>query len=333
MSGYHVAIVGATGAVGTELLRLLEARRFPVRQLTLLASERSAGKRLTFAGESVPVQALAAEAFRGVEIAFFSAGASRSRAFAPIAVQAGVLVIDNSSAFRMEPDVPLVIPEINSEALRQHRGIIANPNCSTIIMLMALEPLRRLSPIRRIVVSTYQSASGAGAQAMQELLDSTRAFLQGEPFTPQVLPHPYAFNLFSHNSPIGEDGYNEEERKMILETRKIWGDPTIQVMPTCVRVPVLRAHSESIVVELAERPSLEQIYAAYRDFPGVRLVDDRERNHFPMPLEASGRDEVLVGRIRYDVSAPNGVALFACGDQLLKGAALNALQIAELLTR
>lgn len=333
MSGYHVAIVGATGAVGTELLRLLEARRFPVRRLTLLASERSAGKRLTFGGESVPVQALTAEAFRGVEIAFFSAGASRSRAFAPLAVQAGALVIDNSSAFRMEPDVPLVIPEINPEALRHHRGIIANPNCSTIIMLMALEPLRRLSPIRRIVVSTYQSASGAGAQAMQELLDSTRAFLQGEPFTPQALPHPYAFNLFSHNSPVGEDGYNEEERKMILETRKIWGDPAIQVMPTCVRVPVLRAHSESIVAELAERPSLEQIYAAYQNFPGVRLVDNRERNHFPMPLEASGQDEVRVGRIRYDVSTPNGIALFACGDQLLKGAALNAIQIAELLTQ
>lgn len=333
MGGYHVAIVGATGAVGTELLHLLERCRFPVSRLTLLASERSAGKTLTFDGDPVPVQKLSPESFRGVDITFFSAGASRSREFAPLAVQAGALVIDNSSAFRMEPDVPLVIPEINPEALADHRGIIANPNCSTIIMLMALEPLRRLSPIRRIIVSTYQSASGAGAQAMHELIESTRAFLNGEPYTPKVLPHPYAFNLFSHNSTVGEDGYNEEERKMILETRKIWNDPTIRVSPTCVRVPVLRAHSESIVVELEERPPLERIYSAYESFQGVRLVDHRERNHFPMPLEASGREEVLVGRIRYDASVPNGIALFACGDQLLKGAALNALQIAELWIR
>lgn len=331
MRSYHVAIVGATGAVGTELLRLIESRQFPVRQLTLLASERSAGKRLPFRGELLPVQRLSPESFRGVEIAFFSAGAARSREYAPYAVRAGAIVVDNSSAFRLEPDVPLVIPEINPEALAQHRGIIANPNCSTIIMLMALEPLRRLTPIRRIIVSTYQSASGAGAQAMAELLESTRAFLQGEPYTPTVLPHPYAFNLFSHNSTVSDDGYNEEERKMIWETRKIWNDPTLGISPTCVRVPVLRAHSESIVVELQERPTLEQIYAAYHAFSGVRLVDDRARNHFPMPIEASGQEAVLVGRLRYDASIPNGVALFACGDQLLKGAALNALQIAERL--
>jgi len=323
--------VGATGAVGLELLRVLEERRFPVRALRLLASERSVGKRLEFGGEAIPVEPLRADSFEGIDIAFFSAGGARSKEFAPRAVQAGAIVIDNSSAFRMDPETPLVIPEINPEAIAQHRGIIANPNCSTIIMLMALEPLRRLTRIRRIIVATYQAASGAGAQAMQELLDATRAYLHGEPFEPKVLPHPYAFNLFSHNSPIGADGYNEEERKMILETRKIWNDAEVAVSPTCVRVPVLRAHSESIVVELEARPSLEAIYASYGAFEGVALVDDRERNHFPMPIEATGRDAVLVGRIRYDAGIPNGVALFACGDQLRKGAALNAVQIAERL--
>jgi len=328
---YAVAIVGATGAVGQELLRVLETRRFPVRALRLLASEKSAGKEMRFCGERVRVEPLRDDSFHGIDIAFFSAGSARSKQFAPYAVQAGAVVIDNSSAFRMNPEVPLVIPEINPDAIASHKGILANPNCSTIILLMALEPLRRLSRIRRIVVSTYQAASGAGARAMQELLDATRAYLNGEPYAPAVLPHPYAFNLFSHDSAVGDDGYNEEERKMILETRKIWGDPEIAVLPTCVRVPVLRAHSESIVAELETRPPLEAIYKAYRAFEGVKLVDDRARNYFPMPLEATGRDEVLVGRIRYDAGTPNGVALFACGDQLRKGAALNAVQIAENL--
>ena len=323
--------MGATGAVGQELLQVLETRRFPVRALRLLASEQSAGKEMCFQGERVRVETLRDDSFHGIDIAFFSAGSARSKQFAPCAVQAGAVVIDNSSAFRMNPEVPLVVPEINPEAIASHKGIIANPNCSTIILLMALEPLRRLSRIRRIVVSTYQAASGAGARAMQELLDATRAYLSGEPYAPTVLPHPYAFNLFSHDSAVGDDGYNEEERKIILETRKIWGDPEIAVSPTCVRVPVLRAHSESIVVELETRPSLEAIYAAYRAFEGVRLVDDRARNYFPMPIEATGRDEVLVGRLRYDAGVPNGVALFACGDQLRKGAALNAVQIAEHL--
>jgi aspartate-semialdehyde dehydrogenase len=328
---YAVAIVGATGAVGQELLQVLETRRFPVRALRLLASEKSAGKEMRFCGERVRVEPLRDDSFHGIDIAFFSAGSARSKQFAPYAVQAGTVVIDNSSAFRMNPEVPLVIPEINPDAIASHKGILANPNCSTIILLMALEPLRRLSRIRRIVVSTYQAASGAGARAMQELLDATRAYLNGEPYAPAVLPHPYAFNLFSHDSAVGDDGYNEEERKMILETRKIWGDPEIAVLPTCVRVPVLRAHSESIVAELETRPPLEAIYKAYRAFEGVKLVDDRARNYFPMPLEATGRDEVLVGRIRYDAGTPNGVALFACGDQLRKGAALNAVQIAENL--
>lgn len=329
-SGYHVAIAGATGAVGTEFLRVLEKHRFPIASLRLLASERSEGKKLTFAGETFTVQRLTEDSFEGVQIAFFSAGASRSRQFAPAAVRAGAVVIDNSSAYRMDPQVPLVVPEINLEDAREHRGIIANPNCSTIIMLMAVAPLHRLSRVRRIVVSTYQSASGAGAQAMQELIDQTAAVLEGKEVTPRVLPHQIAFNLFSHNSAINEWGYNEEEWKMIHESRKILHEPELAITATCVRVPVLRAHSESINIEFAERrPGVQEAREALQAFPGVKLVDDRERNHFPMPIEASEREEVLVGRIREDVSNPMALDLFVSGDQLLKGAALNAVQIAE----
>lgn len=329
-AGYHVAIAGATGAVGTEFLRVLERHRFPIASLRLLASERSEGKQLTFAGETFTVQRLTEGSFDGVQIAFFSAGASRSRQFAPAAVRAGAVVIDNSSAFRMDPQVPLVIPEINLEDAREHRGIIANPNCSTIIMLMAVAPLHRLSRVRRVVVSTYQAASGAGAQAMQELLDQTAAVLEGKEVTPRVLPHQIAFNLFSHNSAINEWGYNEEEWKMIHESRKILHEPELAITATCVRVPVLRAHSESINIEFVERrPSVEEAREALRAFPGVRVVDDRERNHFPMPIEATDREEVLVGRIREDISNPKALDLFVSGDQLLKGAALNAVQIAE----
>lgn len=331
-SSYHVAIVGATGAVGTEFLRVLEAHRFPIASLRLLASERSEGKTLTFLGEAIRVERLTESSFDGVQIAFFSAGASRSRQFAPAAVRAGAVVIDNSSAFRMQPEVPLVVPEINIEDALQHQGIIANPNCSTIIMLMAVAPLHRVSPVRRIVVSTYQSASGAGAQAMQELLDQTAAVLEGKEPTPRVLPYPIAFNLFSHNSAINEWGYNEEEWKMIHESRKILHTPDLAITATCVRVPVLRAHSESINVEFVEkRPTVEQAREALSRFPGVQLVDDREHNHFPMPIEATGREEILVGRIREDVSNPKALDLFVSGDQLLKGAALNAVQIAEAM--
>ncbi len=329
-SGYHVAIAGATGAVGTEFLRVLEKHRFPIASLRLLASERSEGKKLSFCGETLTVQKLSDDSFDGVQIAFFSAGASRSRQFAPAAVRAGAVVIDNSSAFRMDPQVPLVVPEINLDDARQHQGIIANPNCSTIIMLMAVAPLHRLSPAKRIVVSTYQSASGAGAQAMQELLEQTAAVLEGKPVTPRVLPHQIAFNLFSHNSAINEWGYNEEEWKMIHESRKILHEPELAITATCVRVPVLRAHSESINIEFAgRRPSVDEAREALQKFPGVKLVDDRERNHFPMPIEASEREEVLVGRIREDFSNPMALDLFVSGDQLLKGAALNAVQIAE----
>jgi aspartate-semialdehyde dehydrogenase len=331
-SWYHVAIAGATGAVGTEFLRVLERHRFPIASLRLLASERSEGKRIRFAGEDLVVQRLTENAFDGVQIAFFSAGASRSRQYAPAAVKAGAVVIDNSSAFRMDPQVPLVVPEINIDDAQHHQGIIANPNCSTIIMLMAVAPLHLRWRAKRVVVSTYQAASGAGAQAMQELLDQTAAVLEGKEVTPRVLPHQIAFNLFSHNSAVNEYGYNEEEWKMIHESRKILHEPDLAITATCVRVPVLRAHSESINIEFAERrPSVDEARQALAECPGVKLVDDRERNHFPMPIEATDREEVLVGRIREDVSNPMAMDLFVSGDQLLKGAALNAVQIAEAM--
>lgn len=333
-SQYHVAVAGATGAVGQEFVGLLENRDFPLASLRLLASARSAGKRIPFCGGEIEVQRLSEESFKGCDIAFFSAGASRSREFAPAAVAAGALVIDNSSAFRMDPDVPLVVPEINPEDIGRHRGIIANPNCSTIIALMAIAPLRSLGPLRRVVVSTYQAASGAGAQAMEELKEQARSILAGEAATPRVFPHPIAFNLFSHNSPVGSDGYNDEERKMILESRKILHDEELRVTATCVRVPVLRAHAESINVEFSgPRPSLNAVRETLFNAPGVELVDDIEHNHFPMPIEATGRDEVLVGRIREDLSNDQAIEMFVCGDQLLKGAALNGFQIAQEYVR
>jgi aspartate-semialdehyde dehydrogenase len=331
MKTYHVAIAGATGAVGTDFIRLLETREFPLESLRLLASERSVGRTLLFRGRPITVELLTAEAFQGIDIALFSAGGSRSREFGPLAAEAGALVIDNSSAFRMDPEVPLVIPEINPEDIREHRGIIANPNCSTIVMLMAVEPLRRLAPIRRIIASTYQAASGAGAQAMQELIEQSHDVLHERPVTPHIFPYPIAFNLFSHNTKIDETGYNEEERKMIFESRKILHDPTLKISATCVRVPVVRAHSESLNIEFeaGQRPTLEAMREALAAFPGVVVVDDRENNHFPMPIEASGRDEVLVGRLRYDLSNDDAIDLFLSGDQILKGAALNGIQIAE----
>ena len=331
MRTVNVAIVGATGAVGTEFLRLLASREFPLASLRLLASDRSAGRQLSFRDRPITVELLAKDAFQGVDIAFFSAGAARSREFAPAAVKAGALVIDNSSAYRLDPEVPLVIPEINPADIATHKGIIANPNCSTIILLMAVAPLRRLAPIRRIVVSTYQAASGAGLQAMQELIEQTNDMLHDRPISPRVFPYPIAFNLFSHNTRIDATGYNEEERKVIAETRKILHEPHLKITATCVRVPVLRAHSESINVEFepGKRPSLDAIRGALLVSPGVTLVDDPEENHFPMPIEASGYDDVLVGRLRNDLSNDDALDLFVCGDQILKGAALNGIQIAE----
>jgi aspartate-semialdehyde dehydrogenase len=329
-----VAIVGATGAVGVELIRCLEERRFPLSKLRLFASVRSAGKTMTFRGERLGVEELQEDSFRGIDIALFSAGGGTSKRFAPLAAQQGAVVVDNSSAFRMDPTVPLVVPEINPEAVRTHRGIIANPNCSTIIAITPLWPVHRTNPVRRMIVATYQAASGAGAAAMEELRESTRAYLEGRPYEPRVLPHPYAFNLFSHNAKVDpETGYNEEETKVVRETHKIYGDDSIRIAATCVRVPVLRAHSIAIHFE-CERPiTPEQVREIIKTAPGVKLVDDPERNYFPMPKDASGQDPILVGRIRRDISDPSGrsIALFVAGDQLLKGAALNAVQIAELL--
>jgi aspartate-semialdehyde dehydrogenase len=329
-----VAIVGATGAVGVELIRCLEERRFPLSELRLFASARSAGKTLSFRGEPLAVRELKDDSFRGVDVALFSAGGSTSKRFGPLAVEQGAVVVDNSSAFRMDPAVPLVVPEINPEAVRGHRGIIANPNCSTIIAITPLWPVHRTNRLRRMIVSTYQAASGAGAAAMEELRESTRAYLEGRPYENTVLPHPYAFNLFSHNTKIDpQTGYNEEETKVIRETHKIYGDGSIRITATCVRVPVLRAHSIAINFE-CERPiTPEQVRDIMQTAPGVKVVDDPERNYFPMPKDASGQDPILVGRIRRDVSDPSGhsIALFVAGDQLLKGAALNAVQIAELL--
>jgi aspartate-semialdehyde dehydrogenase len=331
-----VAVVGATGAVGVELMKCLEQRRFPLSELRLFASARSAGKTLDFKGQPLSVQELTEDSFKGVDIALFSAGGGTSRKFAPAAVRAGSVVIDNSSAFRMEAGVPLVVPEINPEAAYGHRGIIANPNCSTIISITPLWPIHRVNRIQRMIVATYQAASGAGAAAMQELEDSTRAYLEGRPHTPTVLPHPYAFNLFSHNSKLDPATlYNEEETKVVRETHKIFGDSSVRISATCVRVPVLRAHSIAINFE-CERPiTVTEVRAAMARAPGVKLVDDVERNYFPMPKDASGQDDILVGRIRQDTSDSSGrsIALFVAGDQLLKGAALNAVQIAELLLK
>ncbi len=329
-----VAIVGATGAVGVELIRCLEQRKFPLRELRLFASARSAGQFREFRGEPHPVRELTEGSFDGVGVALFSAGSGVSRRFAPAAVRAGAVVIDNSSAFRMDPAVPLVIPEINPQAIGSHPGIIANPNCSAIISITPLWPIHRRNPIRRLIISTYQAASGAGAAAMEELRESTRACLEGREFRPQVLPHPYAFNVFSHNTRIDPaTGHNEEEAKVINETRRIFGAPEMAIGVTCVRVPVLRAHCVSVTFE-CERPiTPEEVRAVLATAPGVRVVDDAEKNYFPMPVDASGRDEILVGRIRRDLSDSSGrsISIFSAGDQLLKGAALNAVQIAERL--
>ena len=345
---YSIGIIGATGAVGTEMLRVLETRNFPISELRLFASANSAGKSLVFRGKQYEVKATDEHSFDGLDIALFSAGGDISRAWRKQCVASGAIMIDNSSAFRMEPGVPLVIPEINADDLREHRGVIAVPNCSTIVMLMAVAPLRKFGKIKRIVVSTYQAVSGAGAKAMLELEQQTIQHLQKETLHTNIFPHPIAFNLFPHNTLINEHGYNGEEWKMIQETKKILHDDNIAVTATCIRVPVFRAHSESINIEYEptpfqgggrqhdrscgwSRPPVEAIRDALANFPGVKLVDDREQNHFPMPNEAAGQFDVLAGHIRHDASNPNAIDLFVSGDQLLKGAALDAVQIAESL--
>ena len=328
---YRVAILGATGAVGAELLELLADRDFPLANLKLLASPRSAGKTLPFKGEQLTVEAVGEDSFEDVDILLASAGGSTSKFWVPKAVKAGAVAIDNSSAFRMDPEVPLVVPEVNPEAAAKHQGIIANPNCTTILMAVAIWPLHQVQPIQRVVVATYQSASGAGARAMEEVKTQSIAILQGETPKPEAFPYPLAFNLFPHNSSLDDRGYCEEEMKMVNETRKIFNLPTLKVTATCVRVPVLRAHSEAINLEFKEPFSVAKAREILAESPGVKLVEDWEANYFPMPIDATGRDPVLVGRIRQDISHPNGLEMWICGDQIRKGAALNAVQIAELL--
>jgi aspartate-semialdehyde dehydrogenase len=327
----HLALVGATGAVGQEVLRVLEKRSFPVKTVRCFASERSKGTSVRFCGQNVPLEMLGKGCFKGIDIAIFCAGRKIAQEYAPFAVREGAIVVDNSSFFRMDPDVPLVIPEINGHALKGHKGIIANPNCSTAIMLMPLAPLHQKFGIKRIIAATYQAASGAGALAMEELKLETKAYLEQKPFNRNVFPFSYAFNLFTHNSPLHENGYVEEELKMLYETRKILEDNTIYVSATCVRVPILRAHSEALNVEFHKPITKQTACDILSKTPGVCLLEDRGQNRFPMPIDASGRDDVLCGRIREDLSMPNTLELWVVGDQLLKGAALNAVQIAEML--
>ena len=333
MCACTVAVAGVTGAVGQEFLKLLDERNFPATSYKFLASARSAGKTLTFRGKTYTIEELTETSFEGVDIALFSAGGSISKQFGPIAAKAGAVVVDNSSAFRMDPDVPLVIPEINPQTINDHKGIIANPNCSTIIGIVPVWPLHQANPVKRMVVSTYQAVSGAGWQAMEELKNLTRDVLDGKTPEPKIFKHSCAFNCFSHDSAIGENGYNVEEMKMVHETHKIFNDDSIAITCTCVRVPVLRTHCESINLEFTNSFELDDVVDKLLQAPGVKVVDDRENNYFPMPNDATGQGDILVGRIRYDESIPDkrGLNLFVAGDQILKGAALNAIQIAEKL--
>jgi aspartate-semialdehyde dehydrogenase len=331
--GCNLAIAGVTGAVGQEFLQILEQRDFPFDSLKMLASIRSKGREIEFKGKTYIVEELGKDSFQGIDIVLFSAGGGRSKEFAPAAVEAGAVVVDNSSAFRMDPNVPLVIPEINADAIARHKGIIANPNCSTIIGIVPVWPLHRANPVKRMIVSTYQAASGAGQSAMLELENQSREILAGKEPTCKAFPCQIAFNCFNHNSPLESNGYNEEEMKMVKETRKIFDCPEIAITCTCVRIPVMRAHCESINLEFTEAITPNQVKDLLSTAPGVTVMDDRENNRFPMPIDASGKDDILVGRIRQDESLPEnrGINLWVAGDQLRKGAALNAVQIAEKL--
>jgi aspartate-semialdehyde dehydrogenase len=331
--GCNLAIAGVTGAVGQEFLNILEHRDFPFDSLKMLASSRSAGKKIEFKGKVYIVEELTKKSFDRIDIVLSSAGAARSKEFAPAAVEAGAVVVDNTSAFRMDPDVPLVIPEINPEKIQTHKGIIANPNCSTIIAIVPVWPLHKANPVKRMIVSTYQSASGAGMKAMHELKKQAREILDGKEPTCEAFPYQIAFNVFSHNSALDADGYNLEEVKMVNETRKIFDCPDIAITCTCIRVPVLRAHCGSINLEFTDPITPEQVRDLLSTAPGVSLIDDRENNRFPMPIDATGEDDVFVGRIRQDQSIPDnrGINIWVAGDQLRKGAALNAVQIAEKL--
>ncbi len=329
--GYKVAILGATGAVGEEFLKILEERNFPIDSLRLLASARSKGKKIKFKNTDITVEELTHDSFKGIEIVLSSASKVISKEFAPSAVKAGAVIIDNTSYFRMDPDVPLIVPEVNPHMIKKHKGIIANPNCSTIIMVLPLYPLHKKFGVKRVNVATYQASSGAGKKAMQELQEETLAYLEGKEYNRTIMPHPYAFNLFIHNSKLLENDYVEEEIKMVNETRKIFDDPDIRINATCVRVPVLRAHSEALNIEFNKNVTPEEAYQVLKKAPGVEILEDRNKNRWPMPLDASGKDPVYVGRVRKDLSQDNTLDIWIVGDQIRKGAALNAIQIAELL--
>ncbi len=331
--GCNLAIAGVTGAVGQEMLSILQQRNFAFDSLKMLASSRSAGKKISFQGKEYTVEELTENSFDGIDIAIFSAGGGRSKQFSPAAVKAGAVVVDNSSAFRMDTDTPLVVPEINAQAINSHKGIIANPNCSTIIALVPVWPLHKANPVKRMIISTYQSASGAGMAAMLELQQQSRDILDGKEPVCQAFPYQIAFNLFCHNSPTEDNGYNEEEMKMVNETRKIFDVPAMAITCTCIRVPVMRAHCESINLEFEKPITPDEVREILSSAPGVSILDDRQKNRHPMPLDASEKDDIYVGHIRQDESIPDnkGINLWVAGDQLRKGAALNAVQIAEKL--
>ncbi len=331
MKHYNIAILGATGAVGQTMIKVLEEREFPIDELRLLASPRSAGKELEYMGVKYKVEPVSPEAFEGIDIALFSAGGSRSKEWAPIAVEKGAVVIDNSSAWRMDENVPLVVPEVNPEDVKWHKGIIANPNCSTIQMVVALNPIHKAKKIKRVIVSTYQAVSGAGAKAIRDLEEETKAYFEGKYYYPEALPQHIAFNVIPHIDVFLDNNYTKEEMKMVNETRKIMHAPDIKVSPTCVRVPVFYGHSESIVIETEEPITPEEAREILKEAPGIILEDDPHNNLYPMPIEAAGKDEVFVGRIREDFSFDNGLAMWVVADNLRKGAATNAVQIAELL--
>ena len=329
--GYRVAILGATGAVGGELLKLIDERSFPADSILLLASARSKGREVQLGGKTLTVEELTHDSFVGVDLVLSSASTTISKEYVPSAVRAGAVVVDNTSAFRMDPDVPLVIPEVNGRELSRHKGIIANPNCVAMILCVALNPLYRAFGVRRVAATTYQAASGAGKRAMDELLEETQAFIEGRQYTRTVIPHPYAFNFFVHNTPMNEHGYVGEEWKVINETRKILDDPGLRINATCIRVPVLRAHGIALNVQFDRQVTPEEALRVFGSAPGVAVVEDPEHGRFPMPVEASGRDEVFVGRVRRDLSQDNALDIWVVGDQIRKGAALNAIQIAEAL--
>jgi aspartate-semialdehyde dehydrogenase len=332
---YQVAIAGATGAVGNEMIKILEEEKFPVASLKLLASSRSAGKTLEFRGEDLPVEELREDSFDGVDIALFSAGAAASRQFAPAAAESGCVVIDNSSAWRMDPEVPLVVPEVNPHAVADYRnkGIIANPNCSTIQMVVVLKPIYDAAGIERVVVSTYQAVSGTGKSAMDELSDQTKKLFSFQEITPEVYPHRIAFNCFPHIGGFLENGYTEEEMKMVLETQKIMEDPEIKVSATTVRIPVFYGHSEAVNIQTKRKISAKEARVLLFQAPGIRVMDNPDERIYPMPLEAAGINDTLVGRIREDISIENGIDLWIVADNIRKGAALNTVQIAELLAK